>query len=374
MLEMSQGIYDKEGNVEALEGIIIDITESKQRFKRIQYMSDHDMLTNLYNRRYYEEALKELDKSENPPLSIIFADINGIRLINDAFGYETGDWIITNTGKIIQGCCRKEDIVARIGGDDFAVLMPKAGMDESQDMLNKIKNACEDFNASIKDKAQTISLSMGFGVKTSIETNITEAEKEADNFLAMRKLLDQKSHHNAVLSSIMVTMYERSFETEEHARRIADLCEKIGEKFQLPQSKLDELHLFAMLHDIGKIGVDDKILKKPGKLTKDEWPEMQKHSNIGYRIAIAAQEFSVVAYYILTHHEQWNGSGYPRGLKGEQIPLPSRILAVADAYDAMTENRVYRTAMTPEKAIEEIKKNSGTQFDPEVVKAFLEVI
>jgi len=236
VLELSQGIYDNEGSVEALEGIIIDITESKQRFKRIQYMSNHDLLTNLYNRRYYEEALKELDKPENLPLSIIFADINGIRLINDTLGYEVGDWIITNTGKIIQGCCRQEDIVARIGGDDFAVLMPKAGMNETQDMLNKIKNACEGFNASIKDKAQTISLSMGFGVKTSIETNITEAEKEADNFLAMRKLLDQKSHHSAVLSSIMATMYERSFETEEHARRIADLCGKIGEKMQLPQS------------------------------------------------------------------------------------------------------------------------------------------
>ena len=189
-----------------------------------------------------------------------------------------------------------------------------------------------------------------------------------------RKLFEKKSHHHTILSSIMDTMYARSQETEEHAERLAHISRLIGEKMDLPQESMDELQLFAMLHDIGKVAIDDRVLNKPGKLTKEEWDIMKKHSEIGYRIAMASPELESVAEYILCHHERWDGKGYPAGLKKEEIPLLSRILAFADAYDAMTVDRVYRKALTKQEAIEEIEKNVGKQFDPEIFKIFIRII
>lgn len=172
----------------------------------------------------------------------------------------------------------------------------------------------------------------------------------------------------------MATMYARSQETEEHSQRLSEKCIKIAEKLGLSQSKQDELHLFAMLHDIGKIGIDDRILNKPGKLSAEEGAIMQTHPEIGYHIILSAPELAVVADYILAHHERWDGKGYPLGISGEDIPLLSRILAVADAYDAMTETRVYRKALSKQAAMSEIQSHSGTQFDPCVVQAFIEIM
>ncbi|MGE5422880.1 MAG: diguanylate cyclase domain-containing protein, partial [Ignavibacteriales bacterium] len=231
-------VFDGNGLCIKNVGTIQDITEAKQHLDQIQYMYDHDYPTDLYNRRYFENAKNELDKEENYPLSIVLTDINGVRLINDAFGTDAGDRMIIKTGEILKSCCREGDVLARMGGDDFSILMPSAGMEEANKMLLKIKNACEEFNSSIEDKTQVINLSMGYGVKTSKETRFAQTEKEAEAYLSSRKLLEQKSHHNAVLSSIMATMYERSFETEEHAQRIAKLSRMIGKKMNLSQAKL----------------------------------------------------------------------------------------------------------------------------------------
>ena len=192
--------------------------------------------------------------------------------------------------------------------------------------------------------------------------------------MARRKLFDQKSHHNAVLSSIMATLFERSFETEAHAERIGELCAIVGERLSLSHDDIDRLKLFAILHDIGKIGISDQILNKPAPLNEEEVAIMKTHPEIGYRIAMASPDFAPIAELILTHHERWDGTGYPNRIAGERIPLLSRILAVADAYDAMTEDRVYRKALSSKAAIEEIRKNAGTQFDPHIAEVFLEII
>jgi diguanylate cyclase (GGDEF)-like protein/PAS domain S-box-containing protein len=372
--EMGQGIYDDNGNVEELEGIIIDITESKERFLQIQFMNEHDSLTGLYNRRYFEEKKQRLDKEEFLPLSILHLDINGVRLINDAFGYSKGDSIIIQTGKIIQSCCRNEDILARIGEDEFSILMPNTKPEKASEMLHKIDDSINKYNLSLKDQTQYISLAIGYGTKHKISESIKEAEKEAEEYMNKRKLLERKSYHHTILTSIMDTMYARSQETEQHAKRLAYISKLIGEKMKLSQKNMDELQLFAMLHDVGKIAIDDLILNKPGKLTNKERDIMKKHPEIGYRIAMATPELASVAEYILYHHERWDGKGYPAGLSGKNIPLLSRILSFADAYDAMTENRVYRKSLNREDAIEEIRKNVGKQFDPEIFDVFLEII
>jgi diguanylate cyclase (GGDEF)-like protein/PAS domain S-box-containing protein len=373
VLEMGQGVYGENGEVEALEGIIIDIDESKRRHDQIRYMNDHDFLTGIYNRKYFEEAKDRLESEGCCPLSIIVADINGVRLINDAFGHAQGDRLIRETAKIIQGCCREGDIAARTEGDAFGVLLPITGREGAVGMAAKIQEACEKHNAKIRKKADTINLSIGFGIKADGSASIDDVEKEAEEYLYNRKLLERGSHHSTILSSVMATMYARSQETEEHAERLALLSTLIGQNMKLSQKNLDELNLLAMLHDIGKIGIDDRILNKPGPLSEPEWIAMKKHPEIGYRIVMAAPELQSVAESILTHHERWDGNGYPRGLAGNQIPLVARILAVADSYDAMTQDRVYRKALPRDAAVAEIRKNAGKQFDPEIASLFLKL-
>jgi HD-GYP domain-containing protein (c-di-GMP phosphodiesterase class II) len=223
-------------------------------------------------------------------------------------------------------------------------------------------------------KLYDISFSSGLATKETITQSIFEIQKSADEYLKNRKLFNRKSIRSNLISSIMATVYEKSAETEEHAQRIAVLSKMIGERLNLSANNIGELELFSMLHDIGKIGIDDRILKKPGKLASDEWIVMKTHTEIGYRIANSASELESIAEYILTHHERRDGKGYPQGLLGDEIPILSRIVAVADSYDAMTNDRVYRQAMSVEAAIEEIKNNSGTQFDPQIVAIFNDII
>ena len=376
VLELGQGIYNENGFVEALEGIIIDITEQKLREAKIRYMSDHDFLTGLYNRNYFEEEKARLDKQEaSLPLSIIVVNINGVRLINNAFGHTKGDAVIKEAATVLQRCCRKQDLLARTGGDEFSLLMPNTSYEEAYQVIEDINNHLGVSNSETnKIHDFEISLAVGFSTKNTLTENINETIKEAENYMYNRKLLNRRSSHSSILSSIVAAMFARSQETEEHAQRIAGLAIKIGKKLELPQQVLDQLLLFSMLHDIGKVGIDDRILNKPGSLTADEWIIMKKHTEIGYRIAMASPELETIAEYILTHHEKWDGTGYPKGLKGEEIPLLSRILALADAYDAMTEKRIYRKTLTREEAIEEIKINAGTQFDPAIARIFIEMI
>lgn len=374
VLEMGQPVLNKHGEVEALEGIILDITVPKQAMAKIQHMADHDFLTGLYNRKYFEEAKLNLDKQQIIPVTVIMADINGMRLINDAFGQAVGDTLIINTAEIIKKCCREDYVLARTGGDDFSILMPNTDVEDADIFIKYIRKEFEAFNASQKNQGLIINLSIGYGLKQTTEQRIESAVKEAEDYLYKNKILERKSHHNAILSSIMATMYARSNETELHAERLMKLSKIIGEKLNLPQKSFVDLELLSILHDIGKMGIDDHILKKPGPLNAEEWIEMKKHPEIGYRIALSVPDFERVAEYVLCHHERWDGKGYPQGLKGEEIPLLSRIIGVVDAYDAMTEDRVYRKAMTHAEALVEIKNNAGTQFDPFIADLFISSI
>lgn len=374
VVEMGQPILDGQGNVEALEGIIIDITESKKSVEHINYINVHDLMTGVYNRRKYEMEKERYDSEGFFPVSIIIADINGVRTVNDRFGEAEGDRIIVLTAKILQSCFGDDDLIARTGGDEFSIILPGADRAEAGRKLNDVMAAFDQYNQSLNDGAWAISLSVGFGTKDAKDLSLEDVEKRAEEYMLKRKLFERNSYHSSVLSSVMVTMLARSQETEEHEKRISNICLQIGEKLGMPQHFLDELQLFSMLHDIGKIGIDDRILNKPGKLTDEEMEKMKDHSEIGYRIVGSVPELKSVAEYILTHHERWDGKGYPLGKRGEEIPLLSRILAVSDSYDAMTEDRIYRKAISREDAIQEVKNNSGTQFDPEIVRIFLEIM
>jgi putative nucleotidyltransferase with HDIG domain len=275
---------------------------------------------------------------------------------------------------LLHSCCRESDLVARTGGDEFGILLPDSDSEHANKIVKAIRQACEAENSEVTDTANRISLSAGYGTKSSPQNRLEDAEQEAEEYLRRRKFFEQKSIKNAMLSSIMATLYARSQETEEHSQRIAEGCIKVAEKLGLSQNMQDMLRLSAMLHDIGKVGIADKILNKPDKLNDEEWMVMRTHSEIGYHLVMSVPELAAVEDYILAHHERWDGTGYPLGLSGEDIPLLSRILAVADAYDAMLSSRAYRKAMSKKAALEEIEKNSGSQFDPQVVVIFLELM
>ena len=374
VFERGQAIFDEAGNVEALEGLIIDITDRKHKEDEIIFLNNHDFLTGLYNRRFLEQEKNHVEREEYLPLSVMIGDINGVKLVNDAFGHAEGDILIQETAKIIRECCRESDIAARTGGDEFLILMPHTDTETANSIMNKIKLKCEEYNKDLSNEAYSINISLGYATKETADANLDATVKIAEDFMYKRKLLEHKSSHSVILSSIRATMHEKSHETQEHADRLTYLSKEIGKKMRLTQEDLDELELVATLHDIGKVAIDDHILNKPDRLNDDEWIEMKKHSEVGYRIAMSSPDLVPIAEYILSLHERWDGGGYPQGIKGEEIPLLSRIVSVVDAFDAMTEDRIYRKAVSGKEAAAEIRRNAGTQFDPKIVKLFLEKV
>jgi diguanylate cyclase (GGDEF)-like protein/PAS domain S-box-containing protein len=374
VLEQGRGIYDPNGEVVAIEGLIIDITARKEREDEIEYLNYHDVLTGLYNRRFFEREKERIDQPDQLPLSVIIGDINGLKLINDALGHAEGDKLIVTMAKILNGCCRKEDILARTGGDEFGILLSKTSNEAAYNLIKRIETVCEENRSKTTGEACHTHISLGCATKRNAAESLKSVIKDAEDRMYRSKLLQKGSFHSSVIASMKTTLFEKSQETQEHAWRLIELSKAVGQEMNLSTEQLNELELLSTLHDIGKIGIKDSILNKPGKLTEAEWGEMKKHPGIGYRIAMASPELAHIADYILYHHERWDGNGYPQGLKGEEIPLFSRVIAITDAFDAMTENRPYRKAMTREAALAEIERNAGTQFDPKIAKLFIELV
>ena len=354
--------------------LIEDATEQKQRDEEIIYLNYHDILTGLYNRAFFEEEKQRLDTRRQLPISIIMGDINGLKLINDAFGHNAGDKLLVEIAGILRSCCRNEDIIARVGGDEFLIFLPQTEASTAQKICDRIYEECKRFNQQSDVGAFNPSIALGTATKNFVADSLAKISKSAEDLMYRRKLIDRKSIHSSLIKSIKATMFEKSHETQEHAERLVALSKMVGKEIELSEELLNELEMLATLHDIGKVSVDDHILTKTGALTDEEWVEIKKHPEAGYRIAQSSPELMSIADYILSHHERWDGKGYPQGLSGEAIPLLSRIISIVDAYDAMTQDRPYRKAMSKEQSVNEIKKNAGKQFDPEIASIFLEQV
>jgi len=363
-------IRDKNGNIIGVVLVFRDFSERKERQKQIEFLSYHDQLTGLYNRRFYEEELKRLDTARNYPFSIISADVNGLKTINDAFGHEFGDQLVQTVAEIFKNECRADDIIARTGGDEFIILLPKTDSQSTKGLVNRIKSRIE------REKIMNINISISFGWETKSEEaqDILGVIKSAEDFMYKKKILENSSKRSAVIKTIINTLYLKNPREQAHSIRVGLICESIGKAFDLNDDEVKELKVAGELHDIGKIAVADVILNKPGKLLVSEWEELKKHTETGYRLLGTSGEFYSIAEYVFAHHEKWDGTGYPRGLKGKEINWKARIIGIADAYDAMTSDRSYRMALSKEEAVTEIKKNSGIQFDPEIAKVFVEKV
>lgn len=353
-----------------LLSIITDITERKKAQEEINYLSFHDKLTGLYNRAYFEEELKRLDTERQLPISVIMGDVNGLKLINDALGHQEGDKLLIAVADVLNRSCRKEDIAARWGGDEFIILLPRCEHVSATRIIESVRSRCKYINDL---PIQTI-ISLGLASKNSSNQNMMDVIKEAEEKMYRNKLMESRSIRSSFLNSLENTLWTRSHETKEHCKRIQETAQKIGRAINLPESEMDNLRLLSALHDIGKIAITNNILDKPQKLTHEEWEYVKKHTEVGYRIAISSPEMVPVAQAILHHHEHWDGRGYPMGLKGEDIPLISRIIAIADAQDVMVTGRPYQAAISNEEACQEIERCAGTQFDPELVRIAMEIL
>lgn len=361
-------VYDSYGKIVKYRGSDKDIRERKSREAEIVFMNEHDHLTKLYNRRYFDQALKQNTKKSQLPISLLMFDLNGLKLVNDAFGHEIGDTFIVQTAKALSKRFSALGVVARIGGDEFCVILPRTDATLAKKLGQEVKEQIE----SITTLGVKHSISFGQAVKTN-QTRLVDLLKVAEDDMYAKKLFETTSHRNETIKTILKTLHEKNPREEAHSRRVAYISSEIGKALGMTSEDVQVLRTISHLHDIGKIAIDESILNKPGKLDASEWVMIKKHPEIGYRILSTTSEYDDIAIDILSHHERFDGLGYPRGLKGDAIPLRARIIAIADAFDAMISFRTYRPSLSLDEAKMELLHHKGTQFDPTLVDVFLKL-
>jgi diguanylate cyclase (GGDEF)-like protein len=336
--------------------------ENMLLLKGIRKIAQTDKLTGTFNRSYFEHILSQIHMKDVLPCSVILGDVNGLKITNDVFGHLLGDKLLKDIAGILNGVIGPKDIVARWGGDEFIVLLPHTDENRAIEICQKIASACENTKGDIKP-----SISTGHATATSEEINMDELFKRAEDMMYRMKLLDKNSFRNTFITSLQETLHEKCGETSQHLERLFLFSQRVGIRLGLSDTEQSDLKLLAYLHDIGKVAISDMILNKPGKLTSEEWEVMKTHSEVGCRIVQSAPELATISKLVLYHHERWDGRGYPSGLSGNDIPKLSRIISILDTYDVMTSERSYKNAMSHEDAIEELKRCSGTQFDPYLI-------
>ena len=360
---------NKESGIISIQSDITDKIKSEEKIKHASY---HDSLTDLYNRSYLEKKIQDLNQEEKLPLALIMADLNGLKLVNDTYGHNEGDKLLQKMASILQNSCRDNDLIARWGGDEFVILLPETGRQAVQKVVKRINKKISNTYLEFEDGNKLpLSAALGYEVKRHYFEDFFEILDEAESKMYKNKLTESRSVKSNILNSLLKTLSEKSQETSRHSNRMAALARKMAEKIDLNDNKINKLTLIAKLHDIGKTVIPEKVLNKKEELTAAEWKEIKTHPAVGHRILNATDEFSHISEEILSHHENWDGSGYPRGLKEEEIPLLARIIAIVDAYDVMTTEQVYRAAVSKEEALAEIKRCAGTQFDPRLAEIFI---
>lgn len=363
-------VIDKNNEAVGVVGLILDITDKKEAEEQLKYVSFTDILTGLYNRTYFEEKAKEFLSEEYLPVGVIMGDANGLKLVNDTLGHNEGDELLKLIAQVLRDVCNEGHLIFRTGGDEYVILIPNTTDYECENIIKRIFKQCKNYKHDLID----VSISLGASVTDSMNKSIYDALKEAEDKVYRQKLLQKNSFNSSVMYSLQAGLQTKSLETEEHTERVVNHSLIIGERLSLPMSVMDELTIVAKLHDIGKIGISEEILLKAGNLTDEEFEVVKTHTEKGYRIVKASNQLDNIAKGVLTHHERWDGNGYPLRLSGEGIPLISRIVSIADAYDSMTNNNLYKKVFNKYDAIEELQRCSGKQFDPDIVSVFVEYL
>jgi diguanylate cyclase (GGDEF)-like protein/PAS domain S-box-containing protein len=362
-------IFNEEGDCLGVVLVFRDVTQKREQRKKIEYLSYHDQLTGLYNRGFFEEELNRLDTERNYPISILMVDVNGLKLANDVFGHYYGDQLLKTLAGVFNNVCRADDIIARWGGDEFVMLLPKTSKKDAEAIARRIK----DEFSSMQVKAIKGSISIGISTKTEKNQDINETLATAEEIMYSVKTLERESFSEEEIDVIMEMLHASSPEEKAHSETLCELCYKMGKFFALSEVDQRNLKELGYYHDIGKIVLPTELLGHYREFTREEMTEIRKHALVGYRILNSTDRTVNIAEAVLSHHERWDGSGYPMGLKGDEIPLLSRILAVAERYDRL--KGLHGTTPDAETYIKKTLLNeAGSLFDPYVVHAFLKML
>lgn len=356
--------------VELLISHTVAALKRLNRAEEIRYFGFHDSLTGLYNRDYVIEEIKRLDNSRHLPISVIVADVNGLKLINDTFGHEEGDQLLKKISKTIEETCRYEDIVGRWGGDEFLILLPFTNRKEAQKIINRIKVNLK------KETHKKIPLSVSFGCSTKEkkDVSINKVIDKADREMYDHKTKDYQKNSEKMLTVLYKKLDEMGFETKSHCERVEKLAKEFAKQLEINKENLEKIKKAARLHDIGMVNIPKEIVLKNSMLSNEEYEIIKSHPEIGFRIANSLNEVSEICQAILYHHEWWDGSGYPEQKAKEKIPLFARIISIVDAYDIMTHNQIYKDKISKKKAKERLKLMAGIQFDPQLIGIFLDKV
>lgn len=352
---------------QALQG---ELKERQKAEELMRYHCWHDALTGLYNRTFLEIVLNEYAQGGVKGFGVICGDLDGLKIVNDTLGHEAGDALLRRTADLFRRILPKTAITVRTGGDEFVSLLIDIKEDELWEWYQQLQTEAQ------KQEGGQMPLQISFGCRYQ-ECCVPGGDelhnllREADDAMYRQKNFRKQSTRGVVIQALLKMIELHESVTNGHSQRLKTLAEKLAREMELEEEEIERVVLLAQFREIGRIGLPEPLLTKEEPLTEAERQEIQRHAEIGYRIALVIPELEGIAELIRTHHEWWNGKGYPRGLKGDEIPLESRIVAIVDAYDAMTNPSVYREARHVEEVKEELLCGRGRQFDPELLDVFL---
>lgn len=336
--------------------------------EKLAYARSHDKLTGFLTRHVFENTIDQMIRDRAFPLTLVIMDINGLKIINDAFGHERGDKVLQELSGIIKNLKFNLEAVARWGSDEFILAIK--GVDDMNllDTIQVIKDEIE------YEKRFNFSVCFGWAIHNNGYIKAKYLIQKAEDHLHGNKILEAGSVRSNMIETMIQTLHQTEPNEEIHSQKVSVLCERIAEKMGFSEFELKKVRLAGLMHDVGKIAISHETLHKTTPLTESDWKEIKKHPELGFKILSTSTDTMEIANAVLAHHERYDGQGYPKGIRGEAIPMMARIISVADAFDAMTSYRVYKEAKSVQEAIEEVIKCSGGQFDPNVVEAFLEFI